>query len=118
MINPEAVSDFAKLIQKRIPKWEHIVAKDARWAYHYALVVGKFELGEPSISKNLEYACYYAEYVLNGAFPAAEKIIAKNAEEASYYAICITGKRFFKAEKIIKNSKHKLQYEEYFKIKL
>ena len=84
---PSLVWEKYKNQPKEIKKREKVLAKDAKYAYRYALLLGEpFPAGEAAIAKNGYLALQYARYALQGPFPAGEAAIAKNAGHSYAYA--------------------------------
>jgi len=75
--------------EKRMPKLELIISKNAYWSFLYALYVikGRWELGEPVISKNAEYSYFYAQDVIRGRLPdfMHNQMIIDNNEYTKQY---------------------------------
>jgi hypothetical protein len=91
---PTEVWDKFKNQPDELKKREHVLARNAKTAYKYAVYVldGRFKLGEPALSKNSQYAMSYAQF-LNG-FPAAETLFANNAIDALTYSTDVIKKPF------------------------
>lgn len=84
-----------------------IISTSPAYSYSYAkdILKGRFEQGEPAISKNASYSLKYAKDVLGGRFELGEKSIARNVETAYEYARDIIKERWYTGEKeILKNS--------------
>jgi len=87
-MTPQEAYYKARESDKRIPKLEPTISKDAYYSYRYALYVikGKFILAEPYISKDAYYSYCYAKHVIKGRWELGEAAISKNAEYSYRYA--------------------------------
>ena len=115
--HPQMASQYAIAINRQVPEFESIIAKDGKASVEYAIHVLKNQFceGEYAIAKETEYSYWYARVVLNGPFPLGEKAIAKNATYSYYYARNVLKVRFELGENVILSSKfYKDEYIVYF----
>jgi hypothetical protein len=70
-MNSKKAFEHCRDNKKRVPEYEPIIARSAKYSYLYArfVVQGRFELGEKKIFKNIEYCCRYATTVIKGRLP-------------------------------------------------
>lgn len=96
----EMALDKARDMGRRIPALEHIIAKNSRCSYRYAIQVlhDRFIVGEKSILLSPEYAYLYARDIIKGRWIKAEPVIAKSYKNAYFYARDIIKGRFPEAE--------------------
>jgi hypothetical protein len=94
---------YAHALRQRFELGEPVIATDANFAYIYSrdVIKGRFELGESTIAKNAEWAYAYARNIIKGRFELGESTIAKDAEWASAYARNIIKGRFELGESTI-----------------
>jgi len=64
----------------RIPKMEGILAQSARYSYLYALIFGRFGIGEVAILKSPKYSYRYAVNVIKGRWIEGEDTIYRDPE--------------------------------------
>ena len=85
----------ARSNRTRMPRQEHLLARDPQIAYLYALKVlnGRFVEGEEAISRSPEWAVRYARFVLERRFKIAERFIAQDTRWAYEYAIKVVKDR-------------------------
>jgi hypothetical protein len=100
--NAKAAYRYAQ-IQGRWPDAEPTIAKDAKWAYGYArdVIQGRWPEAEPTIATDSEWASYYAENVIKGRWLQAEPTIAKDLNAAYWYAKDVIQGRWSEAEPTI-----------------
>lgn len=86
--NPNIFWEKYRNNKKELKKYEKYIAKDAVYAYWYALDVlkGPFPAGEAAIAKDTYCAYQYAQYILKGPFPLGEAAISKDTHFAYLYA--------------------------------
>jgi hypothetical protein len=77
MINLEAIYSYCYLNNKRLKKYESLIARDANYSCRYAdqILKDRFELGEEAISKVAACSYTYAKYVLKKRFILGEEAI-------------------------------------------
>lgn len=70
-MNSKQAFEYCRDNKKRVPEYEPIIARSAKYSYLYArfVVQGRFELGEKKIFKNIEYSARYASTVIKGRLP-------------------------------------------------
>ena len=70
-MNSKKAFEHCRDNKKRVPEYEPIIARSAKYSYLYArfVVQDRFELGEKKIFKNIEYCCRYATTVIKGRLP-------------------------------------------------
>ena len=63
--HPRMASQYALAINRQVPEFESIIAKDGRASVEYAIHVlnGRFELGELTIQHNPEFCAKYIEFL-------------------------------------------------------
>jgi len=119
-MTPQEAYYKARESDKRIPKLEPIISKDAKYSYLYALYVikGKWEIAEPVISQDAYLSCCYAKDVIKGRWEQGEAVISKDA----YYSYCyarevIKGKLpdLMHNQMILENNEYTKDYIEYIK---
>ena len=118
--HPRMASQYALAINRQVPEFESIIAKDGKASVEYAIHVLKNQFceGEYAIAKEAEYSYAYAKTILNGPFPLGEKAIAKDADYSLLYAKYILKHRFILGEPIIfKDVYVRLAYKSIFNIK-
>lgn len=88
---------------EELRKREAAISKDPDYAHYYArhVLKGPFPLGEEAIAKSAWYAYWYARYILEGPFPAGEAAIATNPEWALAYATTVLKADFYCNGKLI-----------------
>jgi hypothetical protein len=119
--NPEFAYICALALGRRFPGGEAAIAKDAEYAFFYAIGVikGRWPEGEAAIAKNAKYALGYAREVIKERFPEGEAALAKDAKYAYLYARDVIEGRFPEGEAAIaKNRFVKPVYEKLFNVKL
>ena len=86
--DPETAVRYAtKVMEKRWPEAEPIIAKSAKYAYEYAnFFPGRFLEGEPAIATVPTFAYSYARHKIGGRWPEGEAAIATDPDEALNYA--------------------------------
>ena len=115
--HPQMASQYALAINRQVPEFESIIAKDGKASVEYAMYVLKNQFceGEYAIAKEAEYSFKYAKYVICGPFPLGEKAIAKDAIYSYFYARNVLKGRFELGENVILSSKfYKDEYIAYF----
>ena len=100
---PAILAGFCAFMGFRWLEAEPIISKDPEWAYYYAqnVLQGRFPEAEPVIVKNLEYAHYYALNILGRRWPEAELRMAKDLRWAYYYAHYVLKRPWPEAEPTI-----------------
>jgi hypothetical protein len=118
LLSPGFAFDYA-VLNGRFELGEPEIAKDCKWSYHYARIINRrFELGEPEIAKDAYYAYYYALNVIEGRFEQGEPVIAKNAAYACFYAHDVIKGRFELGEKaIMADAEYRSSYKKFLKDK-
>lgn len=95
----------SKNLVKINEKQKKSISRNAEMSYLYALQQReRFPEGEEVISKDPNWALYYAQDVIKGPWPEAEDTIAKDPETTVDYAIAVLKKRFPKGEQILLKS--------------
>lgn len=115
--HPRMASQYAMAINRQVPEFESIIAKDGKASVEYAIHVlkNRFCEGEYAIAKEAEYSFEYAK--INGPFPLGEKAIAKNADYSLLYAKYILKHRFILGEPaIVKDDYVRLAYTSLFNL--
>ena len=115
--HPQMASQYALAINRQVPEFESIIAKDGKASVEYAIHVlkNRFCEGEYAIAKEAEYSFEYAK--INGPFPLGEKAIAKNADYSLLYAKYILKHRFILGEPaIVKDDYVRLAYTSLFNL--
>ena len=118
--HPRMASQYAIAINRQVPEFESIIAKDGKASVEYAIHVLKNQFceGEYAIAKEAKYSFEYAKYVICGPFPLGEKAIAKDADYSFLYAKYILKQRFILGEPtIFKDDYVRLAYTSQFNIK-
>jgi len=102
-MTPKEAYAKAYNLDKRMPKLEPTISKDAFYSYLYAknVIEGKFILAEPVISKDAGYSYCYARDVIKGKWELAELTISKDAYLSFLYAKDVIKGRWELAESTI-----------------
>jgi len=119
-MKPQEAYYKARESDKRIPKLEPIISKDAYWSYRYArdVIKGRFILAEPAISKDALYSFYYARNIIKGKFILGEPAISKDSEYSYLYAEDVIRGRlpdFMHNQMILSNDEYAKEYVKFIK---
>lgn len=78
-----------EIIKGRFELGEPVISKDPQEAFYYAknVIKGKWEMGEEAIAQYDRYSFEYAKEVLRGRFILGEPTIAQNDQYATRYAM-------------------------------
>lgn len=104
--NPNFCYDYLSTIHKKHPTYEvclNTISKNAFYSRKTAeeIMKGRFELGEPAISKVPNEALWYARDVVKGRWEMGEEAIATRADYSFMYAKEVLRGRFILGEPAI-----------------
>lgn len=107
--NPLFCFEYLNTIHRKHPTYEvclKTISKDAYYSRKIAeeIIKGRFELGEPAISKIPNEALWYARDVIKGKWEMGEEAIAISAEYSFLYAKEVLRGRFILGEPAIAQS--------------
>jgi len=115
-MNSKLAFEYCRNNKKRVPEYEPIIARSAKYSYLYArfVVQGRFELGEKKIFKNIEYCCRYATTVIKGKLPEEghNRMIALAMVEQSMWT-----KMYFLGLEVFEKKNYERQLEHVVDIK-
>jgi len=119
-MTPKEAYRKARKLDKRIPKLEPVILKDAFYSYFYAkdVIEGRWEKGEAIISKDTFYSYYYALHVIKGRWEPGEAAISKNAHYSCRYAKEVIKGRlpdFMHNAVLLSNDEYTKEYVEFIK---
>jgi hypothetical protein len=103
---------FYEDCENGLPSIEHIIKKDAVYAYIYCTTVlgRRWSEAEPYIMKKPCRAYRYARSIIKGRWVDAEPYIMKDPYYAYWYARYILKDRWIEAEPFIKKHNHLWEY--------
>lgn len=79
--------EHAQKIGQRYPEGEDDIAQDLFYSSQYARLIGRFEKGEITLSKDAKFSAYYAIKIIEGRFELGEPAISKSAYYTCAYVL-------------------------------
>jgi hypothetical protein len=101
----KASYDFAKLLKRRFPAGEAVIATDPCLAYRYAkeIIGGRWPEAEKTISSSPAWSVDYALYIVKGRWLTAEEAILRDAYWANLYVRDVVQGKWPEAEVALVN---------------